>query len=67
MLFDSKDDQYPPNIKARIEKRTTIPSGLDEQGLPLAVLIGSKPMEEEKLFTVAARCERLLSFTFSPV
>jgi Asp-tRNA(Asn)/Glu-tRNA(Gln) amidotransferase A subunit family amidase len=130
-LFDSRGDQYPPNIKARIEKGMTVPgyayieaihrriafqndfsealsevdaailptapstapkglastgspvfcvpwsisgfpsitlpSGLDEQGLPLAVLIGSKPMDEEKLFTVAARCERLLSFVSSPV
>jgi aspartyl-tRNA(Asn)/glutamyl-tRNA(Gln) amidotransferase subunit A len=129
-LFDSMGDQYPPNIKARIEKGMTIPgyqyieamhqriafqnvfgdalsgvdaailptapttapeglastgspvfcvpwsisgfpaisipSGLDDQGLPLAVLIGSNPMDEEKLFTVAARCERLLSFTLSP-
>jgi aspartyl-tRNA(Asn)/glutamyl-tRNA(Gln) amidotransferase subunit A len=130
-LFDSKGDQYPPNIKARIEKGLTIPgvhyieavhqriafqdafgealsgvdaailpaapttvpkglastgspvfcvpwsisgfpaitlpSGLDEQGLPLALLIGSGPMDEEKLFAVAAGCERLLSFTSSPV
>lgn len=130
-LFNSKGDQYPPNIKARIEKgmtipgvqyieavhqriafqsafgealsgvdaavlpaapttapkglastgspvfcvpwsisgfpAITIPSGLDEQGLPLALLIGSGPMDEEKLFTVAARCERLLSFASSPV
>ena len=129
-LFDSKGDQYPPNIKARIERgmtvpghtyiesihrriafqnafgevlsgvdaavlptapstapkglastgspvfcvpwsisgfpSITIPSGLDEQGLPLAILIGSKPMDEEKLFTVAARCERLLSFDCRP-
>jgi len=129
-LFDSMGDQYPPNIKARIEKgmtvpgyqyieavhqriafqnefgealsgvdaailptapttapkgltstgspvfcvpwsisgfpAITIPSGLDEQGLPLAVLIGSRPMDEERLFTVAARCERLLSFTSRP-
>ena len=130
-LFGSEGDQYPPNIKARIEKgmtvpgyayieaihrriafqnafddalsgvdaavsptapstaprglvstgspvfcvpwsisgfpAITIPSGLDEQGLPLALLIGSKPMDEEKLFTVAARCERLLSFASRPV
>lgn len=130
-LFGSKGDQYPPNIKARIEKgmtvpgyayieaihrriafqnafddalsgvdaavsptapstaprglastgspvfcvpwsisgfpAITIPSGLDEQGLPLALLIGSKPMDEENLFTVAARCERLLSFASRPV
>lgn len=130
VLFDSKRDRYPPNIKARILKgmtvpgytyieaihrriafqnafgqalsgvdaailptapstapkglastgspvfcvpwsisgfpAITIPSGLDEQGLPLAILIGSGPMEEEKLLTVAARCERLLSFASSP-
>ncbi len=129
-LFDSKGDQYPPNIKARIEKgmtvpgyayieaihrriafqnafgevlsgvdaavlptapstaprglgstgspvfcvpwsisgfpSITIPSGLDEQDLPLAILIGSKPMEEERLLSVAARCERLVSFTSRP-
>lgn len=128
--FDSRGDQYPPNIKARIAKgltvpsyayieaigrriafqnafgkvlsgvdaailptapstapkglastgspvfcvpwsisgfpSITIPSGLDEQGLPLAILIGSKPMDEERLFSVAARCERLLSFASSP-
>jgi len=129
-LFYSRGDQYPPNIKARIEKgmtipgyqyieavhqriafqsafgealsgvdaailptapttapkglastgspffcvpwsisgfpAITIPSGLDEQGLPLALLIGSGPMDEEKLFTVAARCECLLSFASNP-
>jgi aspartyl-tRNA(Asn)/glutamyl-tRNA(Gln) amidotransferase subunit A len=130
-LFDSSGDQYPPNIKARIEKGMTIPgvhyidavhqriafqdafgealsgvdaailpaaptaapkglestgspvfcvpwsisgfpaitlpSGLDGQGLPLALVIGSGPMDEEKLFAVAAGCERLLSFASSPV
>jgi aspartyl-tRNA(Asn)/glutamyl-tRNA(Gln) amidotransferase subunit A len=129
-LFDSSGDQYPPNIKARIEKGMTIagvhyidavhqriafqgafgealsgvdaailpaaptaapkglestgspvfcvpwsisgfpamtlPSGLDERGLPLALLIGSGPMDEEKLFAVAAGCERILSFASSP-
>jgi aspartyl-tRNA(Asn)/glutamyl-tRNA(Gln) amidotransferase subunit A len=44
----------------------TIPSGLDEQGLPLAIIIGSKPTDEERLFSVAARCERLLSFSSRP-
>lgn len=130
-LFDSRGDQYPPNIKGRIEKgmtisgyryieavhhriafqrafgealsgvdaavmptapttaprglastgspvfcvpwsisgfpAVTIPSGLDAQGLPLAVVIGSSPADEKKLFTAAARCERLLSFASSPV
>lgn len=130
-LFDASGDQYPPNIKARIEKGMTIagvhyidavhqriafqnefgealtgldaailpaapttapkglastgspvfcvpwsisgfpaitlPSGLDELGLPLALLVGSGPMDEEKLFTVAAWCESLLSFASSPV
>jgi len=130
-LFESRGDQYPPNVKARIVKglavpgytyieaihrriafqkafgdalsgvdaailptapsaaprglastgspvfcvpwsisgfpSITIPSGLDEQGLPLALLIGSKPMDEERLFSVAARCESLLSFASRPV
>jgi Asp-tRNA(Asn)/Glu-tRNA(Gln) amidotransferase A subunit family amidase len=130
-LFKLKQNQYPPNIKARIEKgltiagheyfeairrrsafqnelsaslskvdaailpaapstaprglestgsavfcvpwsiagfpTITIPSGLDHQGLPLAIQIGCVPMAEEKLFTLAAWCEDQLSFTAGPV
>ena len=130
-LFKLKQDQYPPNIKARIGKgltiaghtydeavrrksafqnelsaslskvdaaifpaapstapiglestgsavfcvpwsiagfpAITIPSGLDHQGLPLAIQLGCVPMEEEKLFALAAWCEGQLSFTSRPV
>ena len=44
----------------------TIPSGLDDQGLPLAVEIGANPYCEETLLTIAAWCEGLLSFGSSP-
>lgn len=44
----------------------TIPSGLDEEGLPQACLIGSGPDEEERLFAAAARCESLLAFSSHP-
>jgi len=44
----------------------TIPSGLDDQGLPLAIEIGTKPYCEERLFEIAAWCEQLLAFNFSP-
>jgi aspartyl-tRNA(Asn)/glutamyl-tRNA(Gln) amidotransferase subunit A len=44
----------------------TIPSGLDAQGLPLAVQIGGKPYCEETLLTIAAWCQGLLPFDFSP-
>ena len=44
----------------------TMPSGLDDQGLPLGVQIGTRPYDEDRLLAVAAWCERLLSFNFSP-
>ncbi len=44
----------------------TIPSGLDDLGLPLAIQIGTKPYEDEMLLSVAAWCERLLPPACSP-
>ena len=44
----------------------TIPSGLDDQNLPVAVQIGTGPLQEKKLLAVASWCETLLPFAFSP-
>lgn len=44
----------------------TIPSRLDDNGLPIAIEIGAKPYCEEKLLEIAAWCEQLLPFPFSP-
>jgi amidase len=44
----------------------TIPSGLDDQNLPLAIQIGTGPFEENKLLAVASWCEALLPFAFRP-
>ena len=45
----------------------TVPSGLDDQGLPLAVQIVDKPYCEDTMFYIAAWCERLLEFDYIPV
>lgn len=45
----------------------TIPSGLDDQGLPLAIQLGAHPRQEEKLLSIAAWCEKQLQFTSRPV
>ncbi|MEW6334486.1 MAG: amidase [Thermodesulfobacteriota bacterium] len=44
----------------------TMPSGLDGQGLPFAVTLGTTPSEERRLLAAAARCESLLSFSERP-
>jgi aspartyl-tRNA(Asn)/glutamyl-tRNA(Gln) amidotransferase subunit A len=44
----------------------SIPSGLDNNGLPLAVQLVSQPFAEESLLEVASWCERLLGFNLSP-
>ena len=44
----------------------TIPSGLDDQGLPLAVQMSAGPHEEEKLLAIAAWVQGLLSFDHRP-
>lgn len=44
----------------------SIPSGLDNQGLPLAIQLGSNPGDEKNLLAVAAWCEDVLSFNSSP-
>ncbi len=44
----------------------TLPSGLDEQNLPLAIQIGAGPFQEKKLLSLASWCEALLPFAFSP-
>ncbi len=44
----------------------TIPSGLDDQGLPLAVQLGAKPYDETTLLAAAAWCEGQLSFSAGP-
>ena len=43
----------------------TIPSGLNDQGLPLAVQLGAKPYDETTLLAAAEWCERQLSFSAS--
>jgi len=45
----------------------TLPSALDDVGLPLSVQIGSRPDEEKNLLSIAAWFEALLSFNFNPV
>jgi aspartyl-tRNA(Asn)/glutamyl-tRNA(Gln) amidotransferase subunit A len=44
----------------------TIPSGLGDQNLPLAIQIGAGPLQEKKLLAVASWCEALLPFSFKP-
>ena len=45
----------------------TLPSGLDDQGLPMAVQVVAKPYCEDTMFHFAAWCEQQLQFDFSPV
>jgi aspartyl-tRNA(Asn)/glutamyl-tRNA(Gln) amidotransferase subunit A len=130
-LFESHQGQYPPNIRARIEKgmkilalqyiealhqriafqkemfdllesvdavfmptadstapmgltftgshafcrpwtfsgfpSISIPSGLDNQGLPFAVQLASQPMTDDNLIEVARWCEQVLAFIHSPM
>jgi aspartyl-tRNA(Asn)/glutamyl-tRNA(Gln) amidotransferase subunit A len=44
----------------------TIPSGLDDRNLPLAVQIGTAPFQEKRLLDMGSWCEALLPFAFSP-
>jgi len=44
----------------------TIPSGLSEDGLPMAVQLGGLPFEEGKLLGVAKWCETALGLQLSP-
>ena len=44
----------------------TIPSGLSEKGLPLAVQLGGLPFEEGKLLGIAKWCESVLGVQLSP-
>ncbi|MFB3883945.1 MAG: amidase [Thermodesulfobacteriota bacterium] len=44
----------------------SIPSGVDSQGLPFGLQLGSLPMREEKLIEVASWCEQVLGFHLSP-
>ena len=43
-----------------------LPSGLSENGLPLAVQLAGLPFEEGKLLAAAAWCESVLGVTLSP-
>ena len=43
-----------------------VPSGLSEEGLPLAVQLGGLPMEEGKLLAAARWCEDTLGVSLSP-
>ena len=44
----------------------TLPSGLSEDGMPLAVQLGGLPFEEGKLLGVAQWCESTLGVKLSP-
>jgi Asp-tRNA(Asn)/Glu-tRNA(Gln) amidotransferase A subunit family amidase len=44
----------------------TIPSGLSENGMPLAVQLGGLPFEEGKLLGAAKWCESVLGVFLSP-
>jgi len=44
----------------------TIPTGLSEDGMPLAVQLGGLPFEEGKLLGIAKWCETTLGVQFSP-
>lgn len=44
----------------------SLPTGLDERGLPFAMQIAAQPYAEERLFDVAAWCEKVLGFNASP-
>ncbi len=44
----------------------SIPSGLDDQGLPFGIQLLASPMAEGRLLDVATWCESTLAFKFSP-
>ncbi|MBW2148568.1 MAG: amidase [Deltaproteobacteria bacterium] len=44
----------------------SIPSGLDDHGLPFGLQLSTSPMAEERLLEVAKWCESVLEFNFSP-
>ena len=44
----------------------SLPTGLDANGLPFAMQMAVQPYGEERLFDVAAWCEKILGFTASP-
>ena len=44
----------------------TLPSGLSETGMPLAVQLGGLPFEEGKLLGVSKWCETVLDIRLSP-
>jgi aspartyl-tRNA(Asn)/glutamyl-tRNA(Gln) amidotransferase subunit A len=44
----------------------SIPSGLDDKGLPFAIQMAALPMAEAHLLEVASWCEGLLVFEYSP-
>ena len=44
----------------------SIPSGIDDNGLPFAIQPAAQPLAEEQLLTVAAWCESVLGFNASP-
>jgi aspartyl-tRNA(Asn)/glutamyl-tRNA(Gln) amidotransferase subunit A len=45
----------------------SIPSGVDNQGLPFAIQLLGLPMAEKKLIEVASWCEQIIAFNSSPV
>jgi len=45
----------------------SIPSGLDDKGLPFAIQMAALPMAESLLFAVASWCESVLAFKARPV
>ncbi len=44
----------------------SLPTGLDQNGLPWAMQIAAQPYAEERLLAVAAWCERVLAFAARP-
>jgi Asp-tRNA(Asn)/Glu-tRNA(Gln) amidotransferase A subunit family amidase len=44
----------------------SIPTGLDQNGLPFGMQIAAQPYAEDTLLDVAAWCEKVLAFTASP-
>lgn len=45
----------------------SIPSGVDQNGLPFAVQLAAQPMAEDRLLAVSAWCESVLGFDASPL
>jgi Asp-tRNA(Asn)/Glu-tRNA(Gln) amidotransferase A subunit family amidase len=43
-----------------------VPSGLSEEGLPLAVQLAGLPLEEGKLLAASRWCEAVLAVSLSP-